>query len=382
MTASSEELFKRTKNNKTWIGEKMKQLESRGKELDTPLKDAVTIEIQQAYIEECRAAMKLAPYDMDIKLVLDRQGYCVNMFKVLQNFTKGPADLLEEALYSGDWAQLGFNLPSFKIGDPECKNKDSLREAVLLGYDRKILEYQAVLQKTSNPRIHANCVEKQAQIASVKDQAAHKMMQIQQETAAEMEPGIPKARAAAEIIFANRGKKIVVFTRFGTSQMEAVLRSLGVAIKSVTADAMVFRALDDLRKGVDGSVLLLDPDCYGRGLNMEFADILILCQLPTDEVLTQWIGRVQRHGRTCKLQIYVLLCEHEASERRLLLEGRRKDAAKRARLNEAGTSTKFREGGDDMEEDDDDDDDAPAAGANVASTSSGSSDSSGKKRLR
>jgi hypothetical protein len=59
------------------------------------------------------------------------------------------------------------------------------------------------------------------------------------------------------------------------------------------------------------NTLLVNPDCYGNGINLENTTDVIMLHKFDSEIEKQVIGRAQRYGRTNSLRIWYLLYENE-----------------------------------------------------------------------
>lgn len=63
----------------------------------------------------------------------------------------------------------------------------------------------------------------------------------------------------------------------------------------------------------DLNILLANANNYGCGLNLEMTTDIIMMHGVTESVEHQVIGRAQRHGRTCPLDVWYLLFENEST---------------------------------------------------------------------
>ena len=75
-------------------------------------------------------------------------------------------------------------------------------------------------------------------------------------------------------------------------------------------DKMIAKAIDNFKKGKT-SVLMLNAENFGAGLNLQDATDVIIYHRFTKETEEQVIGRAQRLGRKGKLNVYYLIHDNE-----------------------------------------------------------------------
>lgn len=111
------------------------------------------------------------------------------------------------------------------------------------------------------------------------------------------------------------GNKIIIYSQFrGVSNH---IKSIIVDndTKYLQLDGGNIKDLDDIldkfRNDATVKILLIDNTSFGVGLNIEYATDIIFFNYIEPNVKEQLIGRAQRLGRTCKLNIWDLLYSNE-----------------------------------------------------------------------
>jgi SNF2 family DNA or RNA helicase len=111
------------------------------------------------------------------------------------------------------------------------------------------------------------------------------------------------------------GNKIIVYSQFrGVSNHIKSMISYN-DIKYLQLDGGNIKDLDDIldkfRNDPKIKILIIDDTSFGVGLNIEYATDIIFFNYIEPNVKEQLIGRAQRLGRTCKLNIWELLYSNE-----------------------------------------------------------------------
>jgi SNF2 family DNA or RNA helicase len=111
------------------------------------------------------------------------------------------------------------------------------------------------------------------------------------------------------------GNKIIIYSQFrGVSNHIKSMISYN-DIKYLQLDGGNIKDLDDIldkfRNDPKIKILIIDDTSFGVGLNIEYATDIIFFNYIEPNVKEQLIGRAQRLGRTCKLNIWELLYSNE-----------------------------------------------------------------------
>ena len=122
-----------------------------------------------------------------------------------------------------------------------------------------------------------------------------------------------KEEALINIITTNKNGKFLVFSSHDKS-FENINDSLNSAqinhSKLLGNASRISNTLNEYKHG-DLSVLLLNTNHYGTGLNLENTTDLIFFHKMTPDMEKQVIGRAQRYGRTTSLRIHYLCQDNE-----------------------------------------------------------------------
>lgn len=109
--------------------------------------------------------------------------------------------------------------------------------------------------------------------------------------------------------------KILIFSTNESTlfEIQVVLTEMDRSYKMLKGTNMSIRNIVDRYKNHELNTLLVNPENYGSGLNLEnTTDIIMLHRMDT-EVVKQVLGRAQRYGRKTSLRVWNLLYENETS---------------------------------------------------------------------
>lgn len=130
-----------------------------------------------------------------------------------------------------------------------------------------------------------------------------------------------KARRLAEIIEDAKedGRKVIVFSFF-LETIDKISRYLGeCALEPITGKVEAKRRqaiIDEFDKAEAGSVLILQIQSGGTGLNIQSASVVVICEPQLKpSIENQAISRAYRMGQTRNVLVYRLLCEDSIDER-------------------------------------------------------------------
>ena len=114
------------------------------------------------------------------------------------------------------------------------------------------------------------------------------------------------------IINNNKGKKILIFSEYDNSfgKIEKVLKNNEIGYEKIKGGG-IKNIISRFKKKKSVDILLLNSRFCGSGINLENADIVIIYHKMSNDLENQVIGRAQRIGRTCQLEVYKLLHENE-----------------------------------------------------------------------
>lgn len=122
-----------------------------------------------------------------------------------------------------------------------------------------------------------------------------------------------KTEALMKIISENKTGKFLIFSAYDES-FNIISQELdAVSIKHAKLIGPIFRInnLINQYKTGDIKILMLNSTHYGTGLNLEMTTDLIFYHKMNADMEKQVVGRAQRPGRTCQLNIHYLFQENE-----------------------------------------------------------------------
>jgi len=122
-----------------------------------------------------------------------------------------------------------------------------------------------------------------------------------------------KEEALINIITSNKNGKFLVFSSHDKSfeNINDSLHSAQISYSKLLGNASrISNTLHEYKNG-DLSVLLLNTNHYGTGLNLENTTDLVFFHKMTQDMEKQVIGRAQRYGRTINLQLHYLYQDNE-----------------------------------------------------------------------
>lgn len=123
-------------------------------------------------------------------------------------------------------------------------------------------------------------------------------------------PRMPtKDEALEELIRSEPNGKFLVFSNYEAS-FERVERAFPHARK-ITGNANRVKAVLDGYKAEGSQILLINSRLFGAGLDLEDTTHIVFYHRMDDSTESQVIGRAQRPGRTCALQVVYLVHETE-----------------------------------------------------------------------
>lgn len=138
----------------------------------------------------------------------------------------------------------------------------------------------------------------------------------QKNSMAEKDQKKDKMEVLTKIIRSKPDGKFMIFANFTQTfkKIEKELLSMGVNYKILKGqNKKIAKAIQDFEKG-EISVIMLNAKYFGAGMNLQMATDLVIYHRFDKELEEQVIGRAQRLGRTCKLNIYYLLHSNESDE--------------------------------------------------------------------
>eukprot|EP00798_Chlamydomonas_sp_ICE-L_P019559 gene19559-26241_t len=110
--------------------------------------------------------------------------------------------------------------------------------------------------------------------------------------------------------------KAIVFSQYMHSGIKHLLDT-GIKLIDLTSPMspnQLNTIMNEIVTMKDKVVVMLNPDHYGRGLNMQYVDTIIVMHATDKETMQQWIGRGYRIGRTNNLNVEIILNDEEADE--------------------------------------------------------------------
>ena len=122
-----------------------------------------------------------------------------------------------------------------------------------------------------------------------------------------------KIKALKDIMLANKGKKILIFSEYSNSfiDISKLLDELKIKHNLIKgSSSVVTKTLRKFRNS-DINVLLLNSKYHGSGINLENTDIIILYHKMSSDMEKQVIGRAQRIGRKNPLKVVKIIYECE-----------------------------------------------------------------------
>lgn len=111
----------------------------------------------------------------------------------------------------------------------------------------------------------------------------------------------------------NKQRKMLLFSNYENTFENIIetLASKGIANEFLKGPTTrINKLLNDYRHG-DLSVLMVNPTNFGCGLNLENTTDIVMFHRFSDDVEKQIIGRAQRSGRTCNLNVWYLMYSNE-----------------------------------------------------------------------
>lgn len=123
-----------------------------------------------------------------------------------------------------------------------------------------------------------------------------------------------KSKNLGILLKAKKDKKVLVFSCYDSSfdSIIPILNTNGIPFDYLKGNGSHINNVIDKYKGNEINVLLVNTRYYGSGFNMENTTDIIMFHKFDTEIEKQVIGRAQRFGRTCPLNVWYLLHENEA----------------------------------------------------------------------
>ena len=124
-----------------------------------------------------------------------------------------------------------------------------------------------------------------------------------------------KLDVLAELISMKPNGSFMVFANYAETftKIEKKLSELGISYHILKGQAgTVQKHIDDF-KNKKVRVLMLNAQFFGAGMNLQMTTDLIIYHRFTKEMEEQIIGRAQRLGRTCPLNVYYLIHDNESA---------------------------------------------------------------------
>jgi superfamily II DNA/RNA helicase len=127
--------------------------------------------------------------------------------------------------------------------------------------------------------------------------------------------GNPKIPKMIEIVAAaGPGKKTMIVCKYGIDQVINALNEAEIEYADLTQHlnaVEIDTTLEEFRASAIKNVVVLNPKFYGRGLDIQCVDNLIVMHSIGRSVATQWLGRAMRQNRACDLKVWFIITDCE-----------------------------------------------------------------------
>tara|TARA_B110000967_G_C18678424_1_gene456767 strand:+ start:187 stop:795 length:609 start_codon:yes stop_codon:yes gene_type:complete len=127
-----------------------------------------------------------------------------------------------------------------------------------------------------------------------------------------------KIETIIKLIKENPDYRVMIFSEFVSCGVFDILRNNldEIGVKYATPSGSSNRIANIIKQYEDKTyrVLLLNANCFGAGLNLQFTDEIYLFHRMSLDLENQVIGRAQRMGRNSKLKIHYMCYENEFPE--------------------------------------------------------------------
>jgi SNF2 family DNA or RNA helicase len=117
-----------------------------------------------------------------------------------------------------------------------------------------------------------------------------------------------------EVVTTPNPKKILVFSSFDNAleSIGKLFAENGVSYEVLKGQSgRIKRLCDEFKNSAEHKILLMNSTYCGSGLNLENTTDIIMMHKFVSETEEQIIGRAQRPGRTCSLNVHYLVHENE-----------------------------------------------------------------------
>lgn len=122
-----------------------------------------------------------------------------------------------------------------------------------------------------------------------------------------------KLETLVDMVSRAKDKKYLIFAGYDNTFHGIINEFIlnGISHNKVSGNSTVIeKTIDKFRNG-QLTALLLNPNYYGCGMNLECTTDIIFYHKFSKDIERQIIGRAQRHGRKSRLKIHYLYYEHE-----------------------------------------------------------------------
>ena len=117
----------------------------------------------------------------------------------------------------------------------------------------------------------------------------------------------------------NPNKRAMIFSEFTNAQafieLKEKLKEMNIKYEvPYGSSGRISNIIKRYKEDKEHRVLLLNANCFGAGLNLQFTDEVYIFHRMSVDLENQVIGRAQRMGRTCALNIHYMCYENEYPE--------------------------------------------------------------------
>jgi hypothetical protein len=299
MTASPQQFKQLTV--KSWVFEHVKAMKIK----QIPTLEANTVTVDPEYV---LTNTRLSPPTYTFDILQDTSPFESRVITLLSKMKQLRPDFLYsiiDALCMEDWSNVSKNLTdvfSLPYIDPSLVTKSTVLDMFIKVFNN------------STDEENAKAAAKNTEI--IRDSAISESMLLKMK--------INAVRRYVEDLKDN--PKVVVFTRFQEVKLADELDSPRASFDVKTQDQLIniLKTPQGRAEFVNNgkkTIIVLDPDVFGRGLNLEFVNYMIILQVPTIEILGQWEGRAHRFGRDTDkpLTVKIIVGKNENAEPRKAL---------------------------------------------------------------
>ena len=275
--------------------------------------------------------MDLIP-KMVVKVGQDFYTECTNTPNYHADVHLGPkvkvAEVLKQVMNITDDAVVALNIGDYitaskllKLGS-EFDALEPFLEGVIQNATTKVQKFEEKLEQMSGDVTtpHEEIVKAEQRVQHLKLEYARVTEELTRAIAMDKEGGAGWAFKSAKlgVVLSKMPPtgKAIVFSQYMHAGIKHMLET-GVKVMDLTSPmtaAQLSTIMNDIITMKDRVVVMLNPEHYGRGLNMQYVDNIVVMHATTKETLQQWIGRGYRIGRTTNLTVDIILNADEADE--------------------------------------------------------------------